>query len=101
MEGRIWYLPPAPGPLTGPLGELVSGLRLVSSRLDLVQVSDTIRSASAHDSIGEGELPFSQVWAALTDLGYSGPVVIETLHPDDTSRGFVRDLTRLRAAGWT
>lgn len=81
--------------------DVVAGLHSVSPGLGLVHLSDTTRTAWAHDPIGDGEVPFDQVRAALDDLEYRGPIVIETLHADDTVQGFVRDAQRLNTVGWS
>lgn len=80
--------------------DVVAGLRSVSPWLDVVHLSDATRTTWAHDPIGDGDVPFALIRTALDDLGYGGPVVIETLHADDTARGFVHDVARLREAGW-
>lgn len=80
--------------------DVVAGLHSVASALGLVHLSDTTRAAWAHDPIGDGDVPFGEVRTTLDDLGYGGPLVIETLHQDDTAHGFVRDVAQLRAAGW-
>lgn len=78
----------------------IVGLRVAAPRLRLVHLSDTTRQAWAHDPIGDGELDFARLAEQLADLGYDGGVVLETLQPDNSVDGFVRDLVRLRAAGW-
>ncbi len=77
-----------------------AGLAAVGRYLRLVHLSDTTRASWAHDPIGSGEIDFQMVAATVAALGYTGDVVIETLHDGDAAEGFTADVAALRSAGW-
>ena len=58
-----------------------AGLRLVRHRLSMVHCSDTTRSVWRHAEVGLGDLPFAEVHAALQDVGYQGPCMLEIIGP--------------------
>ncbi|MFC5382099.1 sugar phosphate isomerase/epimerase family protein [Aquipuribacter nitratireducens] len=70
-------------------------LRLLGRRLQLVHLSDTRRDRWLHDPVGSGDVPWGAVLAALDDVGYGGPLVLETLHEQPGATGFLRDLEHL------
>jgi len=76
------------------------GLRAVAERLEVVHVSDTTRIRWRHDPVGTGEVDFRALAATVTDIGFDGDVVLETVHPGEISEGLDRDRTMLQAAGW-
>jgi sugar phosphate isomerase/epimerase len=66
--------------------EPVAGLECVRSRLALVHYSDTTRKVYKHDPIGEGDVDFSALPAALSSVGYTKPVVLEIIsHAGDAA----------------
>ncbi len=83
------------------LGE---GIVAVADHLELVHLSDSTKAAWAHDPIGAGEIRFDEVCRRLSEVGYAGDAVVETLHDDGDGRlasgGFAADVEALRAAGW-
>lgn len=60
----------------------VAGLTTVSSRLALVHLSDTTRKIYRHDPVGAGDIDFSGLPEALTEVGYSEPTVLEIISHD-------------------
>lgn len=56
-----------------------SGIEAVQDYLAVVHFSDTTRSAWRHDPIGEGDLDFSAACAALDQISWSGPVMMEII----------------------
>lgn len=76
------------------------GLRKAADLVEVVHVSDTTRSRWRHDPVGEGDVDFTALAATLTDVGFDGEIVLETVHPGGISVGLDRDRTLLRAAGW-
>lgn len=77
----------------------VAGLEAVASRLELVHLSDTPLDIWRHDAVGRGIVPFERFGAALRDLRYQGPVVLEIVskEPDTEIMGSVKSLAKL---GW-
>jgi sugar phosphate isomerase/epimerase len=80
--------------------DIHAGLAAARRYLGLVHLSDTTRSAWAHDPIGAGELDFRRIATTLSEAGYDGEFVLETLHDGDVARGFGADVAALRKAGW-
>ncbi|WP_417670400.1 sugar phosphate isomerase/epimerase family protein [Roseibium sp.] len=62
----------------------VAGLREVASRLALVHLSDTTRNVYRHDAVGDGDLDFSALPAALSAVGYKRRTMLEIIsrNPD-------------------
>lgn len=60
----------------------VAGLERVSSRLALVHYSDTTRKTYKHDPVGDGDVDFSGLPAALSAVRYTKPVVLEIISHD-------------------
>lgn len=58
------------------------GIRLLAGLLRRLHVSDTPRTVWRHDPIGEGDVPFATIPAALAAVGYTGPVILEVLAAD-------------------
>jgi len=58
-----------------------AGLRLVRDRVSVVHCSDTTRSAWRHAEVGLGDVPFPEVHAALDEIGYRGPCMLEIIDP--------------------
>ena len=80
--------------------DVEAGVRASGRFLGLVHLSDTTRRAWAHDPIGTGELDFERLAEAVSEVGYDGEVVLETLHDGDVAKGFSTDLALLQQAGW-
>lgn len=75
------------------------GLRIVKDRLELVHLSDTGRDAWKHDPIGRGAIDFAAVAAALHEVAYWGPSVLEVISTNpDVDLPDSRE--RLAALGW-
>lgn len=70
-------------------------LRSLGEELRLVHVSDTRRTQWLHDPLGTADVPWPDVAEALAARGYTGRVVLETLHDGDPVAGFAAD-----AAAW-
>jgi sugar phosphate isomerase/epimerase len=79
--------------------EVDAGLTAAGRYLGLVHLSDTTRATWAHDPIGTGEVDFARVAGTMSELGYRGEFVLETLHEGDAAPGFTADLAALRRAG--
>ena len=58
------------------------GIRKLADVLRIVHVSDTTRKIWRHDPIGTGTVPFAEVAAALKEIGYHGPTMLEILADD-------------------
>jgi L-ribulose-5-phosphate 3-epimerase len=56
-----------------------AGLRLVRDLLNVVHCSDTTRSAWRHAEVGAGDVPFAEVHAALDEIGFQGPCMLEII----------------------
>lgn len=57
------------------------GVRLLADIVSLVHVSDTTRTTWRHDEVGRGDLPFADFRAALSDIGFGGPCMMEIIDP--------------------
>jgi len=77
------------------------GLRTVADLLQLVHVSDTTAADWRHGPIGTGEGDFAALAATVDDIGYAGPVVVETIHRSRPGPGLKADRLALQHAGWT
>ena len=75
------------------------GLVKVRQHLELVHVSDTGRDAWRHDPVGMGQVDFAGAAAALREIGYRGPTMMEiiSLNPDVDIADSHR---KLAACGW-
>jgi len=58
------------------------GLVQLRDLLSIVHFSDTGRARWRHDEIGTGDVPFGDVHAALVQIDYRGPCMLEIIHPD-------------------
>lgn len=79
--------------------DIASALDLVKSRLELVHLSDTTRSAFRHAPVGDGDVPFAAVASKLTDIGYAGGMVIEII-ADEPEGAIVNAERKLRKFGF-
>lgn len=62
------------------IGEsLTDGIRHLADLLRIVHLSDTTRTKWAHDPVGAGDLPFAEVAAALTEVGFDHGVLMEII----------------------
>ena len=77
------------------------GLRTVADLLQLVHVSDTTATDWRHEPIGTGEGDFAGLAATVEQIGYAGPVVVETIHRSRPGPGLQADRLALQRAGWT
>ncbi|ADZ70959.1 sugar phosphate isomerase/epimerase family protein [Polymorphum gilvum] len=77
----------------------VDGLATVASRLALVHLSDTTRSAFRHDAVGQGDLDFARLPEAIRAAGYTRPCMLEVISrtPD---RDLPASVDALLAAGF-
>jgi L-ribulose-5-phosphate 3-epimerase len=79
--------------------DFAEGLRQCSARLELVHLSDTGRQAYRHDPIGLGTVPFAQVPAALTAVGYRAKPMLEII-ANDPDRDIVASAGKLALLGF-
>lgn len=66
-------------------------IRSLPAAPHLVHVSDTRHDRWLHDPLRSGDVEWDEVAAALMEISYAGPVVLETLHDGDAGTGFDRD----------
>lgn len=71
--------------------DVAHAIRSLPAAPDLVHVSDTRHDRWLHDPLGSGDVEWDEVTAALLEISYAGPVVMETLHDGDAGTGFDRD----------
>ncbi len=76
----------------------VEGLDIVSSRLAIVHFSDTTQRTYRHDPIGDGDVDFSKLPEALSNVGYKNPVVLEIIAPD-ADESISRSIATLQTSG--
>jgi len=79
--------------------DIAMGLRKAAPRLRLVHLSDTGHEVYRHDPVGQGSVPFAVVPPVLSEIGYSGPSVLEIIS-DDADAGIARSAAQLAALGW-
>jgi sugar phosphate isomerase/epimerase len=79
--------------------EPAAGLRAVGSLAALVHVSDTRRGAWGHLPVGMGEVDLAAALAAVREIGYPGPIILETTYPDDPDGGISRSIAALARFG--
>ena len=77
----------------------VTGLRLVSSRLRLVHLSDTGLERWEHAPIGRGIVPFGAIASVLRELSFGGPMVAEIVCQDPDVE-IPESLRALRSLQW-
>lgn len=58
------------------------GLRRVQRCLRLIHLSDTTRTSFRHDPLGLGDVPLASLPAALREIGYARPIVLEIVSRD-------------------
>jgi sugar phosphate isomerase/epimerase len=80
--------------------DVTDGLTASQPWLGLVHLSDTTRARWMHDPLGHGYVPLRQVLTTLQGIGYTGRIVLETLHDKTAADGFAADRRVLREAGW-
>lgn len=75
------------------------GLRDAADFLVLVHYSDTHKRAWGHLPVGMGEVDFAAATATLQEIGYDGPILLETTYPDDPDGGIATSLEHLATLG--
>jgi sugar phosphate isomerase/epimerase len=58
---------------------LATGLQTVTPRLALIHVSDTTQTVYRHDTVGQGDIDFAGLPAAIAATGYQKPVMLEII----------------------
>ena len=81
--------------------DVTDGLTASKPWLGLVHLSDTTRARWMHDPLGHGCVPFRHVLETLQGIGYTGRLVLETLHDRTAADGFAADRRVLSEAGWS
>lgn len=79
--------------------DAAAGLRLVRSRLGIVHLSDTGRTAWRHDPVGQGSCDFRAFGAVLEEIGYTGTSMLEIV-ADPPVEHIVASHRRLAEWGW-
>jgi L-ribulose-5-phosphate 3-epimerase len=75
------------------------GLHALRELVRLVHLSDTTRSAWRHDEAGLGDVPFSEVHAALDDIHFDGACMLEIIS-NEPARAIQRSHLALSAVGF-
>ncbi len=76
-----------------------AGLREVAPHLALVHYCDTHREAWAHLPVGMGDVDFAATTRVLHEVGYAGPVILETTYPEDPDGGIRSSIAELAKLG--
>lgn len=79
--------------------DFAAGLKRCQSRLALVHLSDTGRTAYRHDPVGLGTVPFADVAPALRAVGYRARSMLEIISRDP-DRDIVASAAALVSAGF-
>jgi len=79
--------------------DLGQSLRRCRERLKLVHLSDTNRWRYRHDAVGLGTVPFAELPAVLTEIGYSKRAILEVIS-DDADRDIIASAQRLAEKGF-
>lgn len=80
--------------------DIPSSLLALADRLAIVHVKDRVRGG-ASVPLGYGDVPFGEVFAAMRDIRYTGPLILETPRgesPLDAARDQLAFVTRFLAA---
>lgn len=78
--------------------DVVGSVAVIGPLIGQVHLSDARRHAWAHDPVGEGDVEFPPIGAALAAIGYAGTAMIEVIAAD-ARRGILDSRDRLLAAG--
>ena len=76
------------------------GVKDVEDRLKLVHLSDTPNDDWKHDPVGTGVIQFADFNAALREIGYDGPSMIELITADP-DRHIRESRDKLAGMGWS
>ena len=76
-----------------------AGILAVRSHLRMVHLSDTGTARWDHGPVGSGVVPFADAAAALAEVGYQGPSVLEIISADP-ERDIPESARRLTTLGW-
>lgn len=76
-----------------------AGLRAVAQHLALVHYCDTRKDAWTHLPVGMGEVDFAATTQVLREVGYTGPVILETTYPADPDGGIRSSVAELAKLG--
>lgn len=76
-----------------------AGLREAAPYVSLVHYSDTHKNVWGHLPLGMGEVDFAAVTRTLQEIGYDGPVLLETTFQQDPDRGIRASLGVLAKIG--
>ena len=79
--------------------ELAQSLRRCREKLKLVHLSDTNRWQYRHDAVGLGTVPFAELPALLSEVGYAGRSMLEVIS-DNPDRDILESVQRLMAVGF-
>lgn len=79
--------------------ELAQSLRRCREKLKLVHLSDTNRWQYRHDAVGLGTVPFAELPALLSEVGYAGRSMLEVIS-DNPDRDILESAQRLMAVGF-
>lgn len=77
----------------------VAGLEQIGSRLRIVHLSDTDRTAWRHDPVGEGSCDFAGFGRKLQQLGYAGTSMLEIVADPPVQR-IVESHVKVAQWGW-
>ena len=75
------------------------GIAALADLLRIVHVSDTTRTVWRHAPVGDGDVPFASVAAAMAAAGFAGPCMLEILDPDPEA-AIIRSHDALTAMGF-
>jgi sugar phosphate isomerase/epimerase len=76
------------------------GLERVKARLRLVHLSDTTTKVYRHDPVGQGDVRFAEVPAALRAVGYEELPMLEIIATGDADADIRDSIDKLWAMGW-
>lgn len=75
------------------------GIGHLADLLRIVHLSDTSRATWRHDPVGDGDVPFATLPAALAAAGFAEPCFLEILHADPEA-AILRSHAALAAVGF-
>ncbi len=75
------------------------GLGKIAPYLALVHFSDALKQRWVHLPVGLGELNFGRLTGRLKEIGYTGPVMLETTYAEDPDGGIRRSIEALGPLG--
>lgn len=80
--------------------DATTAIQKIGGRLKLLHLADTEQTSHRHAAVGQGSVPFGEIYAALTEIAYSGESVLEIIAAD-ASNHLEASARSLAGLGWS